>query len=95
MSYDWGPHYIVPSEVLKNYYGTVSLREEFDEVLLRKELETLGLSGLILRVVNPWYFRKKNTSTWIKLGESGDGAENFPVSWDTRGLEMGSMRCWV
>ena len=89
MSYDWGPHYIVPSEVLKTYSGTVRMREEFDEELLRKELETLGLPSLILRVVNPWYIRKKNTSTWIKIGESDDKAENFPVSWDTRGLENG------
>ena len=67
MSYNWGPHYIVPSDVLKSYSGAVQLREEFDEDLLRKELEALDISGPISRVSNPWYFRKKNFSTWIKI----------------------------
>ena len=89
MSYNWGPHYIVPSKVLKKYSGGVLLREEFDEDLLRKELEELGLSGLIARVSNPWYYRKKNTDTWIKIGESDDRHENFPVRWDTTNLENG------
>jgi hypothetical protein len=89
MSYDWGPHSIVPSEVLKKYSGGVLLREEFDEDLLRKELEELGLSGPIARVSNPWYYRKKNTDTWIKIGESDDRHENFPVRWDTTNLENG------
>ena len=53
MSYNWGPSYIVPSEVLKKYSGNVLLREEFDENLLRKELEELELTGSIARVVNP------------------------------------------
>ena len=39
MSYEWGPHFIVPSEVLKSYSGNVLLREELDEDLLNKELE--------------------------------------------------------
>lgn len=89
MSYDWGPHYIVPSSVLESYSGTVRLREEIDEDLLHKELEVLNLSGPIVRVTNPWYYRQKNTDSWIKIGESEDRHENFPVSWDTRGLENG------
>ena len=89
MPHDWGPHYIVPSPALKSYSGTVRLREEFDEELLRKELEALGLSEPIVRISNPWYYRKKNMGTWIKIGESDDGSENFPVSWDTTGLENG------
>ena len=89
MSYNWGPHYIVPSEVFKKYSGGVVLREEFDEDLLRKELEELGLSGTIARVSNPWYYRRKNTDTWIKIGESDDRHENFPVRWDTINLENG------
>ena len=89
MAYNWGPHYIVPSEVLKTYSGAVRLREELDEDLLRKELEELGLLGPIVRVANPWYYRKKNTDTWIKIGESEDRQENFPVRWDTTGLENG------
>jgi hypothetical protein len=89
MSYNWGPHYIVPSELLKSYSGSVRLREEFDEDLLRKELEGLGLTGRIVRVTNPWYYRKKNANTWIKIGESEDRHENFPVRWDTTSLENG------
>ncbi len=89
MSYNWGPHYIVPSEVLKKYSGNVLLREEFDEDLLRQELEKLGLTGPIVRVTNPWYYRKKSTDTWIKIGESDDIHENFPVRWDTTILGNG------
>ena len=36
MSYNWGPNYLVPSEVLKSYSGRVRLREEFNEDLLHK-----------------------------------------------------------
>ncbi len=35
------------------------------------------------------YYRKKNTGTWIKIGESDDRSENFPVRWDTTNLENG------
>jgi hypothetical protein len=89
MSYNWGPHYIVPSEVLKKYSGKVLLREELDEELLGKELTELGLTGPILRVTNPWYYRRKDASTWIKIGESRDKLDNFSVRWDTTGLENG------
>jgi hypothetical protein len=65
------------------------LREEFDEDLLHKELENLGISGPVLRVANPWYYRNKNTDTWIKIGKSDDIDENFPVTWDTTALENG------
>ena len=89
MSHNWGPHYIVPTDVFESYSGVVMLREEFDEDLLHKELEELGLSGHIDRVTNPWYYRKKNTDTWIKIGESGEIERNFPVKWDTTKLENG------
>ena len=89
MPYNWGPHYIVPSEVMKSYSGAVQLREEFDEDALRKELEEMNLTGPVVRVSNPWYYRKKNTETWIKIGESSDRQQNFPVRWDTSGLKNG------
>jgi len=89
MSYNWGPYYIVPTSVLKSYSGAVRLREELDEEMLRKELEELGLTGPIVRVTNPWYYRKKNTDTWIKIGESHDRQENFWVRWDTTSLANG------
>lgn len=89
MPYNWGPHYLVPSESLQKYSGSVRLREEFDEDLLSEELEVLGISGHIMRVTNPWYYRKKSTDTWIKIGESEDRRENFPVRWETSSLENG------
>ncbi len=89
MSHNWGPHYIVPTEVFESYSGVVVLREEFDKGLLDNELEELGISGHIDRVTNPWYCRKKNTDTWIKIGESGEIERNFPVKWDTTQLENG------
>ena len=89
MSYNWGPHYIVPSEVFENYSGVVLLREEYDEGLLQKELQELGISGHIERVINPWYYRKKNLDTWIKIGESSEIEKNFPARWDTTKLENG------
>ena len=89
MPYNWGPHYLVPSEVMKTYSGAVQLREELEDDLLHKELEELGLTGSILRIVNPWYFRQKDTDTWIKIGESTDRQQNFPVRWNTTGLKNG------
>ncbi len=89
MDYEWGPHFIVPSEALKTYSGIVKLRDELDEDLLAKELEDLGLSGSIVKVTNPWYYRKKNTKTWLKIGESDNKRENFAVTWNTTGLENG------
>ena len=90
MSFDWGPHFIVPSESLKSFSGVVRLRERLDEELLHKELKTLGISGAVVKITNPWYFRKKGTGSWIKIGESDDMEENFPVRWDTSHLENGS-----
>lgn len=89
MEYDWGPRYIVPSEVLKNYSGAILLRETLDEELLNKELEALGIQGPIVSITNPWYCRKKGAGTWMKIGESDDKHENFPTRWDTTGLENG------
>jgi hypothetical protein len=89
MSYNWGPFYLVPTDIIKKYSGTVQLRETFDEALLFKELELLGISGTIERVSNPWYYRKQSTDSWIKIGESRDRETNFPVRWDTTKLENG------
>jgi hypothetical protein len=89
MSHDWGPHFIVPTEVGDTYSGIVGLRERLDEALLSRELQNLGLSPRVAGITNPWYCRKKGTDTWVKIGESDDKAENFPVMWDTRKLENG------
>jgi hypothetical protein len=89
MSHNWGPHYIVPSGVIKSYSGNVMLREKLDEDLLNKELKELGLSGSVAQITNPWYYRKKEASTWIKIGESNNIHENFPTRWDTSSLADG------
>ena len=89
MSYNWGPYYIIPSDVIKVYSGAIQLREELEEDLLNKELEELGIAGPVVRIVNPWYYRKKENDTWIKIGESADKQQNFPIRWDTTGLENG------
>jgi hypothetical protein len=79
MSYDWGPRYIIPSEVIETY----------SEDLLGKELVALGILGPIVDITNPWYYRRKNTDTWVKIGESNDKQGNFPMRWDTTSLEDG------
>jgi hypothetical protein len=89
MSYDWGPRYIIPSEVIETYSGNVVLREELDEDLLGKELTALGILGPIVNITNPWYYRRKDTDTWIKIGESDNKDDNFPTRWDTTALEDG------
>jgi len=89
MSYNWGPQYIVPTAALKTYSGSVLLREDFDADLLNKELAELGLTGPVTKIVNPWYFRRKGSTTWIKIGESSSRSDNFPARWDTTDLENG------
>ena len=89
MQYDWGPHYLVPSKALLKYSGCVSLREELDEDLLHKQIDERKLSGIIVRVTNLWYYRKKNSDTWTKIGESDNILRNFAVRWNTTNLENG------
>ena len=90
MSINWGPHFIVPSKNLVKLSGKVVLRESFDEDLLKKELKELGVTGSPFRATNPWYYRKKNAETWIKIGESSDRENWFSVPWDTTALEKGA-----
>jgi len=89
MSYNWGPHFIVPSETLRTFSGRILLREELDENLLRKDLDELGFAGPVVRIVNPWYIRKADQLSWVKVGESDDQVANFPVSWDTSSVDNG------
>ncbi len=89
MSINWGPFFIVPSESQKTLSGRVVLRESFDEELLNKELEQLGYSGAAIKATNPWYYRKKNTESWMKIAESSDRQNNFAVPWETTKLENG------
>ena len=89
MSYNWGPFYLVPTDIIKKYSGAVQLRETLDEDMLSKELESLGISGSVEKISNPWYYRRKGAGSWIKVGESTDRSNNFPVRWDTSKLENG------
>jgi hypothetical protein len=89
LSFDWGPHYLVPSKALSNYSGCVLLREKFDEGLLRKHLAERGLTGSVVRMSNSWFYRKKNVERWTKIGESDNIPGNFSVRWDTTNLENG------
>ena len=89
MPYNWGPRFIVPSEKLDSFSGKVVLRESFDEELLQKELGELGYSGVAYRATNPWYYRKRGSETWIKIGESSEKENWFSVLWDTTTLDNG------
>ncbi len=89
MSYNWGPLFIVPTEVSQVYSGTILLREDLDRDLLAKQLAKLNIKGPVSRITNPWYYRKKGESTWVKIGESEDQDTYFPVRWDTSALENG------
>ncbi|HSN48447.1 MAG TPA: hypothetical protein VLR29_06765 [Flavobacterium sp.] len=89
MSVNWGPQFIVPTEVIKIYSGRMLLRETYKRELLRKELEALGVSGNPVEAVNPWFYRKKGEETWIKIGESSDETNDFAVPWNTINLENG------
>jgi hypothetical protein len=89
MSSSWGPHFIVPTETGGKYAGPVRLRETLDKELLAKELAQLNLPQKVVRVNNPWYYRKKGTETWLKVGESDDEKQNFAVTWDTTELKNG------
>jgi hypothetical protein len=89
MSHNWGPHFIVPTEIIEKYSGRVSLRETLDKGLLAKELGELDLSQRVVRIANPWYCRKKGAETWIKIGESQDEKRDFAVTWDTAKLANG------
>jgi len=80
----------VPSEAAKEFSGIVVLRENFEEEPLREELKNLGLDGAVVRVINPWYYRRKGEDTWIKIGESDRREDNFPVRWDTSRLRDGA-----
>ena len=79
----------MPSKLLTTLSGHVQLREFYDEELVHKELEEIGLDGSIIGASNPWYYRRKDRDTWIQIGESSDQMANFPMSWDTSRLENG------
>ena len=90
MTENWGPHFIVPSETLRSFSGRIQLRENLDEQLLKKDLESLGLKGPVVRIINPWYVRKTGRTTRMKVGESDDQSANIPVTRDTTAVDNGT-----
>lgn len=89
MPQNWGPFFIVPSNAQHILSGRVVLRESYDEDMLKTELEGLGYGGAQIKATNPWYYRKMNTESWLKIGESSDRTSNFAVPWDTTKLPNG------
>lgn len=61
MSFNWGPHFFVPTELIEKYHGRVALRETFYEELLNKELEQMGMPGRTVGINNLWFFREEVT----------------------------------
>ena len=90
MSENWGPYYSMPALLRKTDSGKTILRESFDYDLLRQELIANGLPLEVVKVRNPWFYRKQNSDTWMLIGESEDIEDNFQVEWDISKLENGS-----
>jgi hypothetical protein len=86
----WGPQFKVPTISIKKYCGHVLLRENLDDELLKKELESLRISGHPIGYNNAWFIRKKGTQTWIKVGESVNRYQDFGVRLDTTELNNGT-----
>jgi hypothetical protein len=87
LAINWRSHSIVPSESLRAFSGKVLLRKNFDEDLLKRELKELRYAGAPFKATNPWYYRKKDAETWIKIGEAADRSSDFAVQWDTTALK--------
>jgi hypothetical protein len=88
-SASWGPQFIVPSIVIREYSGCVLLRETLDEELLGEELRSLGISGRPVSYTNAWFLRKLGNQTWIKVGESSNKVRDFAVRLDTADVSDG------
>ncbi len=86
---NWGPHFIATADASRILSGRVQLREEIDEGLLRRELDSMGLSGPILRIMNQWFIRKVGENTWRQLGASDERSSGFRVLWDSSSVENG------
>ncbi len=47
MSYNWGPLFIVSTEMSQVYSGTILLREDLDRELLAKQLAKRNIKGAV------------------------------------------------
>ncbi|MCX5854931.1 MAG: hypothetical protein NTZ24_10290 [Deltaproteobacteria bacterium] len=86
----WGPQFIVPTIAIKKYYGCVVLRENYNDELLKKDLEDLSISGYPIGVSNAWFIRKKGTQTWVKVGESSNRQLDYAVRFDSAEFKNGT-----
>lgn len=89
MPHNWGPQFIEPAGTSGKYSGAVELSDTLDKVLLSRELKELELPLKVMRVANPWFYRKQGNETWLKIGESDDERNDFAVTWDTVKLSNG------
>ncbi len=86
----WGPQFLVPTIAIKKYYGCVVLRENYNDELLKKDLEDLNISGYPVGVSNSWFIRKKGIQTWIKIGESSNRQMDYAVRFDSTEFKNGT-----
>lgn len=88
-SVHWGPRFLVPTVMIKQYCGSIVLRETLDEELLKREMEALHIDGHVKGVNNVWYIRKRGKQTWIKVGESSNRLMDFAVRFDSTAFPDG------
>lgn len=86
---NWGPHFIATTNASRVLSGKVQLKEDVDEGLLRRELDSMGLPGPIVRIMNQWYIRKAGENTWRQLAASEERTSDFCVHWDSTSVENG------
>ncbi len=87
---NWGPYLMVPSVCKKSLGCKLQLRESLDADLLRQDLISYGLPPEVMRINNPWLYRKKGADSWALIGESDDVENDFPVDWDISALPTGT-----
>ncbi len=87
--YNWGPHFMASTDAARVLSGRVQLKEEVDEGLLRRELDLMGLSGPITRIMNQWFIRRIGENTWRQLAASDERPSDFRVIWDSTSVENG------
>ncbi len=86
---DWGPHFVASSEAARILSGRILLKEDVDEGLLRRDLDSMGFSGPVVRIMNNWYIRRIGRNTWLQVGTSDRRDASFPVLWDSTSVENG------
>lgn len=89
MSINWGLHFTATSDASRVLSGRTLFKAEVDEALLRRDLDSMGLSGPILGIMNDRYIRRVGQDTWLQVGTSGEKDSNFPILWDSTSVENG------